>query len=317
MICGMDDVFSGNCGTQSGIATETEQDRMIGEEDVRKLFPKRAPDAHKGDFGHVLVVAGKQGMMGASILAAGAALKSGCGLVTVHVPAAERLSIHITHPSAMVSADHEDCFSVLPADMSRYTAAGVGPGLGRSEQTAAALIRLLETGLPLVLDADALNIISSRPDCFGMIPGGSVLTPHAGELRRLLSSAIRSGVISGFRECAGTVWADEEQKKQMASALAAATGAVVVVKGHNTAVCTPDGRRMLNTTGNPGMAKGGSGDVLTGFIAGLLARGFAAGDAAMAGVWLHGRAGDCAAAESGEESMNASDILSCLKISFS
>ena len=200
----------------------------------------------------------------------------------------------------------------------------------------------MKTGLPMVLDADALNLISSHPGFFALIPPGSVLTPHIGELRRLLRSALTASVIRcpelsvsdgksddsrtvtvictdaacGQADPSGQdqVWQTEEEKVALVKSLAAATGAVIVVKGWHTMVCSPDGTLKYNTTGNPGMAKGGSGDLLTGLITGLLARGFTAADAAAAGVWLHGSAGDRAAAIIGEESMNASDILAHIRI---
>ena len=286
--------------------------QWIDENRVMALFPKRERNAHKGDFGHVLIVAGKQGMTGAALLCTGAALRSGCGLVTVHLPASERLAVHIAHPSAIVSPDCGTCFSCLPENMDRYSAVGAGPGLGQAPETVSALRGLLETGLPAVLDADALNIIAGNPALFSLIPKGSVLTPHIGELKRLLKSA--SEASAADVRCDGTGSEDGLATESNIRALAVATGAVIVVKGWHTAVFSPSGSIWYNTTGNPGMASGGSGDVLTGLVAGLLARGFSPEDAACAGVWLHGRAGDMAAAEKGEESMNASDILSCLRI---
>ena len=285
----------------------------IDADEVKRMFPERDRDAHKGNFGHALLIAGKHGMMGAAMLAAGAALRSGCGLVIVHVPADERLAIHLSHPSAIVSLDSGNCFSELPEDMDRYSAVCAGPGLGRSEKTVSALGLLLETGRPLVLDADALNIISAVPSYLEKIPRGSVLTPHAGELRRLLSAASFS-FADIFRTHGDNVWRDDAEKTEMVMALAGKTGTVIVSKGAHTMVCSPSGRLRYNPTGNPGMAKGGSGDVLTGFVVGLMARGVSAEDAAAAGVYLHGAAGDRAAEKFGEESMNASDILECLRI---
>lgn len=285
----------------------------ITEDEVAAMFPDRDPSAHKGNFGHSLIVAGKKGMMGAALLAAGGALRSGCGLVTCHVPVGERLAMQISHPSAILSLDFNDCFSEFPVNMARFTAVCVGPGLGQAPETAAALGRLLESGLPMVLDADALNLISSNPEFFSRIPPDSVLTPHAGELERLLKAAVASSVIRGCCNAEENLY-DEEKRTGMVKALSLATGAVIVVKGHNTMVCAPDGSLSINPVGNPGMAKGGSGDVLAGFMAGLLARGLSARDAAVAGVYLHGLAGDKAAAAIGEESMNASDILDFLRI---
>ena len=150
------------------------------------LRPRRE-DAHKGDFGHALLVCGSQGMAGAAVLAAMGALRSGCGLVTVHLPESERTVIHCTCPSAMVDCDPHGYFSALPSNMERYTAVGCGCGLGRHPETEAALRSLLRTWRrPMVMDADALNIIAAGPDLLGLVPEGSILTPHIGELRRLV-----------------------------------------------------------------------------------------------------------------------------------
>lgn len=270
---------------------------------AERILPERNTFSHKGMAGHALIVAGSSGMTGAAILATGAALKSGCGLVTAHIPSGERLAMHISNPSALVSPDRSPYFSELPPDMSRYTAAGVGPGLGKSPGTAEALRRLMTAGLPMVLDADALNIMAAKPELLGMIPPGSVLTPHLGELRRLLESYGK-----------GKSWKDDTEKIGLVREFAAGTGAVVVVKGAHTMICTPSGRLKFNSTGNPGMAKGGSGDVLTGLLTGLLARGLSPEDAAVAAVYFHGAAGDRAAASLGEESVNASDILSRIRL---
>lgn len=283
--------------------------------DVMALFPERPENAHKGDFGHALLVAGSRGMMGAALLATGAALRSGCGLVTVHVPEGERMQVHVAYPSSIVSLDTSDtCFSVLPASLSRYSAVGAGPGLGQSEETVAALGSLMENCGRMVIDADALNIIAFHPHYLKIIPRGSVLTPHIGELKRLLRSAVSSSFIDGFEVHGDEVWRSVEERTDMVRALAAAAHSVIVVKGAHTMVCLPSGNLKFNPTGNPGMAKGGSGDVLTGLVTGLMARGLSPGDAAMAGVYLHGLAGDRAAGRIGQESMNAADILGCLRI---
>ena len=286
------------------------------ESEVRRMFPRRNSFAHKGCYGHALIVAGSEGMTGAAILATGAALKSGCGLVTAHIPYGERLAMHISHPSAMVSAYPGKYLTSLPDNISRFTAIGAGPGLEQNPETAAALELLMQCGIPMVLDADALNIIASRPHLFRLIPAGSVLTPHIGELRRLLNAAAKAGVAGNAEEMQGNgnPWRNEMYKTVLVRELASATGAVIVVKGAHTMVCTPAGKLRFNMTGNPGMAKGGSGDVLAGLITGLMARGLNAADAAVAGVHIHGRAGDTAAALQGEESMDSSDILKAIRI---
>ena len=245
-------------------------------EDVRRMLRPRREDAHKGDFGHALLVCGSRGMAGAAVLAAMGALRSGCGLVTVHLPESERTVIE------------------------RYTAVGCGCGLGRHSETEAALRSLLSAWhRPMVLDADALNIIAAGPDLLGLVPEGSILTPHLGELRRLVGE-----------------WTSAEDRLAKAADLAVRTRSCVVVKGPHSAVVSPDGQAAFNSTGNPGMATGGSGDVLTGLLTGLLASGYGAFDAARMGVWLHGRAGDAAALRYGENSMNSQDIAACIPEAF-
>lgn len=266
---------------------------------VRRLLRARPEFAHKGDFGHALLVCGSKGMTGAAVLSTGAALRSGCGIVTVHLPACGADVIHATCPSAIVSTDSEDCFSSLPVSMDRYSAVGVGPGLGTSDRSAAALAKLLNCGLKTVLDADALNIIAGHRELLPAIPPGSILTPHLGELRRLVGD-----------------WSGPCDRMDKAVRLARRLSSCIVVKGAHTAVVSPDGTIEFNGSGNPGMAKGGSGDVLTGLITGLLASGYASKEAAVTGVWLHGLAGDIAMEKSGMEAMNSADISACIGESF-
>ena len=240
-------------------------------EDARRILRPRREDAHKGDFGHALLVCGSCGMAGAAVLATMGALRSGCGLVTVHLPASERAVIHCTCPSAMVDSDPQGHFSILPSVLEKYTAVGCGCGLGRHPETAEALSALLDAyRKPMVLDADALNIIAASPELLESVPKGSVFTPHLGELRRLTGA-----------------WDSREEMLEKAVALAVRTRSCVVVKGPHSAVIAPDGQVSCNTTGNPGMATGGSGDVLTGLLTGLLASGYESFDAARLGVWLH------------------------------
>ncbi len=260
---------------------------------VSPFMPKKF--SHKGSNGHVLLVCGKKGMAGAAVLAAGAALRSGCGLVTVHMPVSERAVMHVSHPSAIVSCDCGECFSELPVDMSRYTAVGVGCGLGTDAVSAEALADLMRCGKPMVLDADALNIIAALPELKDLIPPCSILTPHPGELSRLVGR-----------------WSDEADKIWRARRLAEETGAVVIVKGAHTMTVAPDGKLYFNSTGTPGMAKGGSGDVLAGYVSGLLARGADPLAAAVVGVYRHGKAGEAASHDFGIEAMNASDIAGYL-----
>ena len=269
-------------------------------EDARRILRPRREDAHKGDFGHALLVCGSCGMAGAAVLATMGALRSGCGLVTVHLPESERMAIHVTSPSAMVDSDPGAYFSALPSNLDKYTAVGCGCGLGRHPETEAALQSLLGAWhRPMVLDADALNIIAVRPELFESVPDGSILTPHLGELRRMTGG-----------------WTSSADMMEKAFRLACRTRSCVVVKGPHSAVIGPDGRVSCNSTGNPGMATGGSGDVLTGLLTGLLASGYPAFDAARLGVWLHGRAGDIAALHYGQNGMNSRDIAGCLGEAF-
>ncbi len=286
---------------------------------VPTLLQPRGEFDHKGTHGHALVIAGSAEYLGAAILCTGAALRSGCGLVSVHTPAAGRSAMLISHPAAIVSADGAPVFSSLPADLGKYSAVAVGPGIGRSEAAAAALEKLLAC-LPqhpeirtTVLDADALNIISERPEIMSMIPEGSVLTPHVGELSRLLRAAGNCGLLEDVAP-AGAPWCDDLHKVALVRQFCARLKSVIVLKGAHTMVCSPDGRCFFNMSGNPGMAKGGSGDVLTGLVAGLAARGYDSLSAAILGVWFHGLAGDAAASLRGMEAMNAEDILENIRI---
>ena len=268
-------------------------------EDVVRLFVERRQKfAHKGTYGHALLICGSEGMMGAAVLAAGGALRSGCGLVTVRVPQAERNVLYVTRPSALVSGDPGTCFSEPPEDLGKYTAVGVGPGLGQAPATATALRKLLEVyRRPVVLDADALNLLAADRELFGLVPPDSILTPHPGELKRLIGD-----------------WKDDREKLEKTLELARNLKCFLIVKGAYSAVCTPGGDVWFNSTGNPGMAKGGSGDVLTGLLTGLLAKGMDAQFAAMYGVYMHGRAGDEAARLRGMESMDSADIVEALRL---
>ena len=286
---------------------------------VPTLLRPRGEFDHKGTHGHALVIAGSAEYMGAAILCTGAALRSGCGLVSAHIPAAGRTAMLISHPAAIISADEAPVFSSHPADLGKYSAVAVGPGIGRSETAAAALEKLLAC-LPqhpgirtTVLDADALNIISERPEMLAMIPEGSVLTPHVGELSRLLRAAGSRGLLEDVAP-AGAPWRDDLHKVALVRQFCARLKSVIVLKGAHTMVCSPDGRCFFNMSGNPGMAKGGSGDVLTGLVAGLAARGYDSLSAAILGVWFHGLAGDAAASLRGMEAMNAEDILENIRI---
>ena len=269
---------------------------------LRPRLLQRAEESHKGDYGHLLIVAGCQTMPGAAVLATGAAVRSGCGLVTLHSTLRALQAVVSRFPSAMLSEEPGEAFSRVPVPLDRYSAIAIGPGLGRRPETEDALLMLLKAArdrrVPMVLDADALNILSEVPDWQAYLPEGAVLTPHLGELRRLLP------------------FGSDAERDRRVQALCLASGCTLVMKGSHTKVFTPDGDCLVNTTGNPGLAKGGSGDVLTGLLGGLLARGYAAPDAAALAVWLHGRAGDLLTEERTAEAYASLDLVDCLHRGF-
>ncbi len=265
----------------------------VKEEDIARLHRPRNRFAHKGTFGHALLVAGSRGKMGAAILSARACLRGGVGLLTVHIPQRGELPLQTTFPEAMISLDnHNNHFSTIP-DIAAYTAIGVGPGIGQHLETSYAFERLLQqSSKPMVIDADGLNLLSSNSDLFAHIPANSILTPHPKEFDRIAGES-----------------ATTYERLQKVRALAAKHQLIIVLKGAYTATCLPDGVICFNSNGNPGMATAGSGDVLTGMILSLLAQGYEPQDAALMGVWLHGAAGDLAAVSHSEESMVAGDII--------
>lgn len=260
---------------------------------VKPLLHKREKDSHKGTYGHALLIAGSTGKTGAALLASEACLRSGVGLLTTHLPKSAMLPLQVYLPEAMISIDKsDDCFSQVP-DLQKFDAIGVGPGLGKATETVAALKQLLkEAEKPLVLDADALNIISENKDLLSALPENTIITPHVKEFERL------------FGECK-----DKQQRIELQRVMAQKYKIIIVLKGGGTTIMLPDGRCFVNTTGNPGMATAGSGDVLTGIILSLLAQRYTSEEAAIIGVFMHGRAGDKAAEKFGMEAMIAGDIV--------
>lgn len=273
---------------------------FVQEEEVASVFEPRNRFAHKGSFGHALLIAGSKGKMGAALLSAKACMRSGVGLLTAHIPARGELAFQVALPEALLSFDsNKEFFSALP-EVSAYTAIGIGPGLGQHMESVAALERLLSAvSRPLVIDADALNLLASNHDLIQRVPPRSILTPHPKEFDRLAGESA-----SGY------------ERLLKAQSFAATHQVCVVLKGAYTAVCTPEGNVYFNSTGNPGMATAGSGDVLTGIILGLLAQGHEPETAAVTGVFLHGVAGDLAAVYRSEESMLAGDITDMLGKAF-
>lgn len=265
-------------------------------EDILPLLKPRVKHAHKGNYGRALLVAGSKGMAGASVLAARAALRCGVGLLTVHVPSCNNTIMQGAVPEAITSIDNSECCFSDTIDTARYTAVGIGPGLGQSKESEAALLDLIDNcRVPMVLDADALNILARNPKYMQRLPQGSVITPHVGEFTRLFGATDSSYV-----------------RLQAAQAYAMTFGVTIVLKGAHTVVVTQMGTFHFNSTGNPGMATGGCGDVLTGCILALLAQGYAAPDAARLAVFVHGLSGDIAAIDKGQTALVAGDVVDYL-----
>ncbi|HAD12070.1 MAG TPA: bifunctional ADP-dependent NAD(P)H-hydrate dehydratase/NAD(P)H-hydrate epimerase [Saprospirales bacterium] len=256
----------------------------------------RAKFAHKGTFGHALLIAGSFGKMGAAVLCARACLRSGTGLLSVHSPRCGNLVLQTAVPEAMYSPDKRAKYWSAIPDLDAYAAIGIGPGIDRHPETILALQGLIQScKSPVVLDADALNILSENPDWWVFIPKRVVLTPHVKEFERLFG-----------------VSTNDFQRHELQRAKAVEHQVTIVLKGAHTCIALPDGSCWFNTTGNAGMATGGSGDVLTGMITGLLAQGYAPEEAALLGVYLHGLAGDFAANRYGETGMIAGDLIKCI-----
>lgn len=266
---------------------------FLGRNDIAPLLRSRNRFDHKGVFGHGLLVAGSKGKMGAAVLGAGAALRTGIGLITCHIPSSGRIIMQTSVPEAMVLTDKSEDFITEIDASGSFSAAGIGPGLGIIPETWKALHDFL-TGFsnPVVIDADALNILSEMKEWFSLLHPGIILTPHPKEFERLSGRAD-----NGYDRMQRQVEFSREYN------------CVIVLKGAFTSISTPEGKIMFNSTGNPGMATAGSGDVLTGIILSLLSQGYSAENAASTGVFIHGIAGDIAAENSCFESLIASDII--------
>ena len=269
---------------------------IMEEDEIRSMVNPRKRVAHKGCFGHALLIAGSYGMAGASILSAKACLRSGVGVLTVHVPIHNHDLLQTCVPEAIVHTDIHERYFAEPVELGRYKAIAIGPGLGQEEDTALAMMEQIQgTSLPLVLDADAINILSTHRNWLGRIPKRSILTPHIGELERLTGKCM-----------------DTYERLSKVKELAAYLQSYIIVKGAWTCIVTPEGNFHFNPTGNPGMATAGSGDVLTGILLALLAQGYTQEEACKLGVYIHGMAGDIAAEEMTEISMTSSDIVQAL-----
>lgn len=270
---------------------------------------RRDPFTSKTDYGHALLIAGAYGKMGCAVLSSRACLRTGTGLLTVHVPQKGVSVLQTAIPEAMTSIDSDpEIFSTLPLHLDRYSAVAIGPGIGTGPQTAEALRSLLthlpkET--PLIIDADGLNLLSRERDLLDRLPRNVILTPHSREFDRLWGSTLT----------------DDATRHQAALQLAQKLRATILLKGHTTLIASPDGHKVFNTTGNAGMATAGSGDVLTGILLGLTAQNAMVSSAkqlsmaqiAHTGAFLHGKSGDFAVRNQAECTLIASDLVENLK----
>ncbi len=269
---------------------------LVETRSVRPLLKPRRPFTGKRDYGSVLLMAGSAGMTGAAVLAAGATLRSGAGLVTVHSGRGGMQVVQTAVPEVLFEPDKHENYVTDMTIHHTHQAVAVGPGIGTNERTIEALGNLLNNcKSPLVLDADALNCISIRPDLLQVLPPQTIITPHIGEFDRLFGEHSNS-----------------EERLKKAIDMARYYNIIIVLKGHRTATVRPTGRVYFNSTGNPGMATAGAGDVLTGVIASFLAQGYRPEHASTIGVFVHGLAGDLAAEEKGEFGMVAGDIVNWL-----
>jgi NAD(P)H-hydrate epimerase len=288
-------------GLHPGVIRDTDTPfNFLEGKDIFSLLKKRGKFDHKGNYGHGLLVSGSQSKTGAAILGAKAALRSGIGLITCHVPSGSGSIIQTFLPEAMVQPDqHETKISNIE-NTETFTAIGVGPGIGTDDVTQQALHQLLRNcKKPMVMDADAINILGLNKEWISLIPPGTILTPHPKEFERIAGKAG-----NGYERLSSQIFLSVKYK------------CIIIVKGANTTISVPDGRVYFNSTGNPGMATAGSGDVLTGIILSLLSQGYSQANAAVVGVYLHGLAGDIAAEKSCYESVIASDITENLGRAF-
>ncbi len=265
-------------------------------DDLKSGYKFRKKFDHKGTFGHGLLIAGSYGKSGAAVLASKAALATGTGLITTHVPSLNYTIQQSSFPEGMVSIDEDEKFFTGIKDISPYSAIAIGPGLGKENQTQNAMKLIIQNStVPLILDADALNIMTENPTWLSFLPPGSILTPHVGEFERIAGKCSNG-------------W----ERLDRARDLAFKHRIYVILKGAHTAIVCPDKQVIFNSTGNPGMATGGSGDVLTGILLGLQALGYSSLYSSMAAVYLHGLAADLAINKKPMESLVAGNIIEFL-----
>ncbi|MCW8980199.1 MAG: NAD(P)H-hydrate dehydratase [Altibacter sp.] len=266
--------------------------QLIGKQEAQLFYKQRQKYVHKGSYGHALLIAGSYGKMGAAVLATKALLRTGAGMATTYTAKCGYNILQTAIPEAMVLTDEHEMFVTEIQYDFQPSAAGIGMGIGVHEETVTAFKKFLANiKIPLLLDADALNILASHTELLGQLPKHSILTPHPGELERLIGS-----------------WSSDYDKLDKAKAFAKKHEIVLLIKGANSIIVFEE-KLYINTTGNPGMATAGSGDVLSGMITGLLSQGYDPLLATVFGVYLHGSAGNIVSQEKGFEAVIAGDII--------
>ena len=273
---------------------------IFDEADAQAMLKTRPRFSHKGTFGHACLIAGKEGMGGAAIMASKACMRSGAGKLTVHTPMANVVPLQISVPEAILHIERQSDKYAAPFETTTFNALAIGPGIGTDETTVRAFSQQLHYHQgPLVLDADALNILGTHPELMNRVPQDAILTPHKKELRGLIGATSNS-----------------YEELQLTRQFAQRYRIYVIIKGANSAIVTPEGDVIYNITGNPGMATAGSGDVLSGIILAFLAQDYSSLQASLLATYLHGLAGDLAAADLTEESLIATDLIDYLPRAF-
>lgn len=296
------DVHLMNIGLAPNFLKETEaRFELITRQLSLRYIKPRPLYSHKGNYGHALLIAGNTGKMGAGVLAARSAIRSGVGLLSCYVPFSENLIMQVAVPEAMTITEkmHHGFFNSNATSLP-FHAVAIGPGFGTGPEQESLLEQLFNNyRKPLVIDADALTVLSNNVSLLKKIPPGSILTPHPGEFKRLFGES-----------------KNDFERIDLAIKMASTLKVVIVLKGHHTLVVSPQAPYYFNTTGNPGMAKGGTGDALTGIILALLAQGYSSIEASILGVFIHGKAGDLAAEKYTSFGMSTSDLIDSLGVAW-
>ena len=266
---------------------------------VNKILKQRNPFSHKGDYGHACIIAGSYGMMGAAVLSAKGCLRAGVGKLTCYIPKIGYDVMQTSIPEAMVKVCGKKYIKDVDA-LNNFDALGIGPGFGINKSHPL-LLQKMFSGYkkPIVIDADALNVVSENKKLFKCLPAESIITPHPKEFERLFGKT-----------------AMDAERIELALKISGDHKIYIVVKGHHTLIATPNGEAWFNSTGNAGMATGGSGDVLTGILTGLMAQGYSSLETCLLGVYLHGLAGDIAADKLSQNALIAGDIIDNLGNAF-